>query len=801
MAPRISFFEPLSDGPASLQAPLQSDQTETPSDAIHLESLVRAGVVTHQIPATTELDPLFAVSQIKDLPEVTFVAAFQSGFIALGCPNGPPESLESMIEICPKPATEPPATAPVTTAIEDLKARFDALESSLARNDDVHLQRLESVSHRLEFAVDHLKSEQENRSSDPDTAQTLIDLFTQHAADIRQAQDDGFSHLRTHLSETWTAAQTRDDPLRSRLDGLGSAFQRLADQVAQQVASPPKHDTGLSETLAAMRGQLGGVYTSISQLDEGLGRLNAQGADRSATLNTLSKKLDTLNSADAQQEILSALKEAATQRQASIAQNDLMEKEIRASESAQKEQTAQLAHLVEKVDALCEAGSTNEKQPTLSPETLEKLTEQVQTLVEQAPPPIDTSAIAQAAAEAVNAHLDYALPSHLQGLHTDLKKVANQPTPALDLTEQRRSFAGFSNVLSAIAKKLDTTANRIADETSGASAAATSDLLRDTLNDWHGGLTAETDTVALKEHLDLFGAQLTEDLRSLLETQHTHLQGALSAQEIPDQTDTLAALQDDIAHVPAKLDALRDLLVQNARQPGPMLDLTAQRESFARFGTAMSVVVGRLEAAIDRTNTSQQNTNQDITAVLQALPEALHLAVAEAQNAEMIDQSFAGLRDDIAHIGSHLNDLEEVKNGLATMARRPDPVLDLTAQHKGFARFGTAVAKVVNRLENVSEQFVQMQSETGLSETLVSELAEFKSALTDKTEQQSRQLAGIEEHLKTLSKAPTLSASRSAEPSDPSTETLSSVPDNMRFLLAEVIAQQIKANSGKGISD
>ena len=102
-----------------------------------LDELARAGVVTHLVGHGEAIDPLFAVGQLRDLPEIRFVAAFREGVIALGCPDGLPEQLKDLaapISVPPADLDPDPDPGPdVQASLDAILQRLTALEGPAGR--------------------------------------------------------------------------------------------------------------------------------------------------------------------------------------------------------------------------------------------------------------------------------------------------------------------------------------------------------------------------------------------------------------------------------------------------------------------------------------------------------------------------------------------------------------------------------------------------------------------------------------------------------------------------------------------
>ncbi|CAN0595745.1 unnamed protein product, partial [Ectocarpus sp. 12 AP-2014] len=61
------------------------------------------------------------------------------------------------------------------------------------------------------------------------------------------------------------------------------------------------------------------------------------------------------------------------------------------------------------------------------------------------------------------------------------------------------------------------------------------------------------------------------------------------------------------------------------------------------------------------------------------------------------------LQRDVGEIPAMLKEMAALRAAVEVVAKRPDPVLDLTQQHTGFARFGSALANNLKRVEHVAD--------------------------------------------------------------------------------------------------
>lgn len=91
----------------------------------HIQRLAQAGVATHIVADQGAVDSLFALSKVRDFPEVQFAATFPDGTIVLGCPAELPEALYGLAT----PITVHPVAPadPTPGGSSSLEAKLDQL--------------------------------------------------------------------------------------------------------------------------------------------------------------------------------------------------------------------------------------------------------------------------------------------------------------------------------------------------------------------------------------------------------------------------------------------------------------------------------------------------------------------------------------------------------------------------------------------------------------------------------------------------------------------------------------------------
>ncbi len=149
------------------------------------------------------------------------------------------------------------------------------------------------------------------------------------------------------------------------------------------------------------------------------------------------------------------------------------------------------------------------------------------------------------------------------------------------------------------------------------------------------------------------------------------------------------------ADATAVLARLEDRLASLEQQPAQQLDLTQQRQSFARFLTSIGTVISRLEHCSDQLSApNAATTSRDRLAVIETAVVNLPAKIDALLDRPDLTAQIARLSEGVDHLRAEIRGL----------ADRPAPKLDLTPQRESFARFATSIAQVVARLERVSDR-------------------------------------------------------------------------------------------------
>ena len=843
-----------------------------------VQDMVRNGIVTHKIDNAQALDAVFAVSQIRDLPEVSFVAAFDDGLILLGCPDGLPDSLTELVE--PVGAPPPPAQPDLSAKLDALAQRMDEMHKTSEDRIDTGLSRIETLSHRLEFVADALHPDNVAPAAAPPdfdadfaALRTLLEgMHEKIGNQPRQDYGPHFDRLEHSLSTVSERNANQSGAIEATLTQLGAGLNALIDKVDDAGSKEPDLGIDLEDALSPLAAQMTTVDEKLAQFDKDLKQLTAVGqqqdpgiAELASVVAALQTKIQDLANSDAADRLdglkgeIAGLKTLLGDSIPQVSQNiETMQARVTTlTDVAQRLDDmdpkrgferieAGLSAITQHVDATLR-GVQDVSSRIENSEMLDQITglaSKVDTILER--PAADSSAddlIARfnavaggldavpdrVTADAV-AQMSKVFDTAVAGLHQDVKRLAHQPTPVIDLTEQRRGFANFTAVMSALTTKLEATAEQIARQSvkheqeaalktvlarletlpeqlsAALPPAADFSSLETRLDDLRQVTTAsEVNTAALHERIDGLGHAAKAEIEALKATQDSVLEHVSRDAVAPvDLTPVVAQLEHlttQAASVPDAVDALRTEIAGFVQRPAAPLDLTAQRESFARFGTAMGAVVSRLEDAIAHLDARAERADadtSDLQAVVQALPVALHQALDDAQNNDVLQEAIAGVRGDLAQVAETVAAVEELRSLIDMLARRPDPTPDMSEQRRGFARFGTAMATVVQRLEHVSSQLDENAAVELDFDPITASLDGIRRDLDAMADAQTQQASALQTQLAELS------ADLENHPSDSGAEAdADPVPaghvslEEMRFLFAELVASQMRDNAAR----
>lgn len=818
-----------------------------------LDNLARAGVVTHVVGHGEAIDPLFAVGQLRDLPEVRFVAAFREGVIALGCPDGLPDQLVDLaapISVSTAPPDEEPEKQddiqPVLDAILERLTALEgpsglgAVQEQLSTLDTVGLETARLVGDLAHHAAEVPR----------DTGQI----------DMNAALDAPLSALRSDQS-VWveqisTALTDVSDRLRT-VEGQIDAACESASVETPQPTSDADELTALLNGLPDLNEGLGRLETTLTaavqkghvRLDEVLNKLTQTANDASTqnqssalasiqtTLDDVSARLETGNSdphaADIA-EALAALQDSNAERTAILAALAQLHESVEGLTArpdpvldltAQRQSFAQFGTVMKMVVERMEGTAAQIR------DSLQAVDAQAQSAPEEFAAQLDNlpmvllehlrgspeAVLLMSELAAIKAQLEF-LPNtqaQVESANATLEILANRPKPVLDLSEQRRSFAAFTTALATVVQRLETSAERFGDiPATGSGETPLHDLIAHLPEQLASQIPPALDVSAVAQELaqalpappDV--AQVLAELKALQQQMSAPSQSA--EVDLGPLEAQISQLITDQAKIPSTLVAVEKQVSALNETPAPVLDMTEQRASFAMFSTALATVVARLESAA-----GQFGSVASEDAELSSLLRNMHDLVAS------LGTDHAGLEERLAPLSALPSLLAQMQSSLEDrIASQNAPALDLTAQRQSLARFATAIQTVIERLETVAEALPEQVDarENAQSRPLLKRMRRLERQIAAMRTTQEDATADFTRFIEVLAaedKGDGEDAVKTADegdfgntgdlPSEPAPtpidtaqeafegfETAAAPLDSLRFCFAEMIASQIK---------
>ncbi|MFK7837190.1 MAG: hypothetical protein AB8B60_13305 [Sulfitobacter sp.] len=709
--------------------------------------MIAAGLVTHLITVEENLEPLFATAQIRQLPEVRFVAAFTDGLIALGCPGELPQELRNLAH----PVDQPLAPSSSTIATDDVTEK---------------LQKIDKTTLRLEYLLDALEPQTPDISGRGIDA--LIDRIAAVESIVKSQANDGMQEMNASLKELSNRFDAQPDfmaalnAMMSKIEGLTA--DRADDHSDQEDPVPQIMDQ--LETIAAQTGQ-------ISEIAQEVGSPSEVGT----TLTEILTRLDTLtapdpsdNRIDEMHQMLCSIENKLPDQDHELSAKISNLQEVVSGLAAapgptldlteQRKSFSQfatvLAMIVKRVEAaankMTDAGQTPQTNPKLDEilETLSTISQSNETAAEVDMTPV-TSELA-ALSLVIN---DW--PNKLDALQSELASIAQQPKPVLDLTEQRQSFAAFSTTLSTAVQKLEAAIASIENQSTGD---ATSNTL-----------------TGLQEQIAALPRQNT--LEPLFEN------NSLATISEVNNTSDQQVWADKLGEVNANILRLLD-------QPDlkPVLDAHG-----AALQTGMQKLEG-LESQILRKNETTDCQQEELNAVVQSLPQILDTTVRQATDLSTIEVGLQQLGQTLEKLPDSIG-FTEFADTLNMIAKRPDPVLDVTQQQESFARFGTSIDHIIERLEFIADKLAIPDQMGTDQDNLAGALEKFEGMLLAISKENANEFGIITARIQKMADDLDVLHRSKVSPAGPSasedTSTLSL--DDLRMQFAELIATQIQQNA------
>ena len=631
MEARISLSEPVARRLSRGQEDLAwENAVASESEKDRIQALVNTGLVTHRFKSAEQLDMMFAISELHDFSEVTFVAVLRAGEIFLGCPDGPPESLIELVE--PVNGAQDTRENPAgIERIDVISQRLEMLADALQPDAPPHpklapkdgatdLAAVHTMLERLHEKMDNVFQIETNATDEkaPEDAE-IIDAVIEHEPAQSDDSDAEGSSPSEQRAEPDAEAKGKNTSLIAQFDEILDVLSEMNDGVSQIREHQGTQDEAIEKLLQAHVSQSDKTQAAsekqVQTLTEELGTLKTLAQ---TVVPQVSEGFETLASIQAQ---VAELSGAGAMAEMMTAQKAAFEK-LETTLSAPAQDAAPPVWL-DGVTTTLEAIS-QQIVPGEQAQIAQSVTElgaQMQELVERT--------------QTAENDMGQAMEQRLCEVQQDIKRLAAIPKPVLDLTEQRRSFATFTTAVSAITQRLEATADRLLslDETS-----ATDETLKrieDRLDAVQNATKElETPISALNARVDALGAEAKTDLAEATSQVIEHLQTSGPVDPSPVDFDPvlekLETLVAQTSGVPKDVSALRSDVA--LALSGGDRDLTAQRQGFARFGVAMSATLQRLEAIAGAISQNEEDTTPN--AVLDAVGElkAQLDAVSQAQS-------------------------------------------------------------------------------------------------------------------------------------------------------------------------
>ena len=517
---------------------------------VHLDTLIHASVVTHLIKVDTVPDPLFALSQMQDLPEISFAAIFDDGLIALGCHTTLPDELARLA--IPAVATGP------------LKPKIGA-----------GLQRIENVSQRLETLVDAMAPEETLLNDE--LGRTILDRLSALEDNVKRANANAPDASIEILQSQMSALEDRLVKLPNPTETLTRIDAKLSELA--QSANPVPDLAEQQEQIAACATA---IQTTTLNLEAIASELRALGGDdHRATLSRLTDLLPQLEKTITIDHISdsdrSSLGSAGNMLSSlgRLADTDPISETIEQMGAAQRTAFARIEAAITKavsglapsLDHLNARADETENMMSDWHKDLKALSQHTRSIADNTEQ----------------------LPPVFVALQGDFDKLANKPAPVLDLSAQKESLADFASKLAATLQEIEGITKRSADHATHASAQADTTIatlqtlpklitatLRheidlNPLKDGIASLKMQLSALPDNMNLSAINASLTslsdqiipiglaqsanaEEIRKTLQALKSHLQSLTNDMvQLQDKDPDLSPIKDLIIHLEAEL--------------------------------------------------------------------------------------------------------------------------------------------------------------------------------------------------------------------------------------------------------
>lgn len=445
------------------------------------------------------------------------------GSLILDCPAGLPAELEGLVEETLPPPED--RLARLERELEGLTAELQERERLTDRLEAVEFGLAERLQTVIAEEVLNLFAEGQEGPSVVEKIETLL-TSVREAPDVLAQLTDRLpdpARLEARLEEIANRAPAPPDltPLRQMNTRFLQAMQQVMGRLDHAIGAM-QPDQNLADRLAGVEQVLQGMQPVAPDFDALFDRLAATLAPMHSMMGQMSDRLAALENRPA------PVLDLTEQRKSFANYSTALSTSLRR---------------IEALDAKLDG--------------VEALRQDLTALAHRPGPEALLDAVAQRNAESLTP-----VTEALAALTARIAALESRPMATLDLTEQRKSFAGYATALSTALRRIES-------------------------------LDAKFDGVeALREEISRL-AQRDAGADLAARDQHTPdaIESALTALSDKIASPDLSALEAGLAQLGERLSALENR---------PAMDVTEQRKTFASFATALAATLRRIESATDR---------------------------------------------------------------------------------------------------------------------------------------------------------------------------------------------------------